>query len=328
MPPDLMQMYRDVPHPKFLLTVSGGNGQTMHTHGLIRDAIGNYINVEATNFQLGTPPTVECGPNPILWLVAGLPGHLSDELINKKVLSSSHITFYTIPFDIPVMGLVGTFSGFTLPNTQEGADAARSLLQTVIRKDNSIAQFVQTHRNAFGAHVSAEEAWAIFTDSVAVEGIALKVSDTTTIAWQLHVTPPTNDHDAWLQLRRLFGRLYVMTALHGSAKMQHSFKCRICPSTSHPTGLCPFPNLPGWLGPTTQTIAALDDISRQAATKAQEFLRGGAAAGPNTAAPRTTANRGQGTTAANKKPHKGGAKGKKGGDAKGKGKRREYDDFF
>jgi hypothetical protein len=200
MPPNLMQMYRDVPHPKFLLTVSGGNGLTMHTHGLIRDAIRNYINVDITNFQLGTPPTVERGPNPILWLVAGLPEHLSEELVHKRVLSSSHITFYTIPFDIPVMGFVGTFSGFTLPNTQGGVDAARDLLQTAICKDNDIAQFVQTHRNAFGAHVSAEEAWAIFTDSVAVEGIALKVSDTTTIAWQLYSTPPTNDDNAWLQL--------------------------------------------------------------------------------------------------------------------------------
>ncbi|KAF8125550.1 hypothetical protein K438DRAFT_2002042 [Mycena galopus ATCC 62051] len=129
----------DVPHPKFLLTVSRGNGLTMHTHGLIHDSIGNYVNVDATNFQLGTPPTAERGPSPTLWLVAGLPERLSEMLVDKKVLSSTHITFFTIPFDIPITGFVGTFSGFTLPNTQEGADAACSLLQSAIRADNNIA---------------------------------------------------------------------------------------------------------------------------------------------------------------------------------------------
>ncbi|KAJ7691388.1 hypothetical protein B0H14DRAFT_3531912 [Mycena olivaceomarginata] len=63
---------------------------------------------------------------------------------------------------------------------------------------------------------------------------------------------------------------------------------------SHPIGLCPFPTLPGWLGPTAQTIAALD---------------------------KNNAN-------ANKKPHQGDTKGKKGGDTKGKGKRHEYSNFF
>jgi hypothetical protein len=110
-----------------------------------------------------------------------------------------------------------------------------------------------------------------------------------------------------------------MMALHGSAKMQHSFKCRICPSTSHPTGLCPFAILPGWLGPTAQTIATLDEVSRQAATKAQELFRNGATAGSSSTAPHTTANHGQNNANANKKPCQGDTKGKKAGMPRAKG---------
>ncbi|KAJ6614055.1 hypothetical protein B0H10DRAFT_2221658 [Mycena sp. CBHHK59/15] len=57
-PPDLIQMYDAVPFPKIFLVVSGGNGAVMRTHGLIRDAIGNYINIDPTGFTLGTPDTL------------------------------------------------------------------------------------------------------------------------------------------------------------------------------------------------------------------------------------------------------------------------------
>jgi hypothetical protein len=157
----------------------------------------------------------------------------------------------------------------------------------------------------------------------------LLVNNTITVAWQLSVTPPTNDHAAWLQLRRLFGRLSVMTALHGTAHLQRSYRCNICPSINHPTGLCPFPRLPGWLGPTPDTITALAEASRQAAAKAQELIRGNAAPGPSNNTHRAGGSGGRGNANANnKKPRKDGGKGKKGGDAKGKGKRREHNDFF
>ncbi|KAF8186168.1 hypothetical protein K438DRAFT_1973538 [Mycena galopus ATCC 62051] len=280
------------------------------------------------SFHLGTPPSAEHGPSPILWLVAGLPLHLAQAILDKRALASRRITLFVIPYDMPVIGFVGTFGGFTLPNSQEGANAARSLLQSAIRANHDITEFVRTHRDAFGAQVSADQAWDIFCDSVKVVGMELLVSNTNTVAWHLYVTSPTDDHNAWTQLRRLFGRLSVMTALHGTARLQRSYRCRICPSINHPTGLCPFPRLPGWLGPTPDTITALEEVSCQAAAKAQEHIRGYAAAGSNNATPRANANHSQGPPNANKKGRKDGAKGKKGGDAKGKGKHREHDDFF
>ncbi|KAJ7847155.1 hypothetical protein B0H14DRAFT_3454003 [Mycena olivaceomarginata] len=336
MPATLMPLYDEVPHPKFFIVVSGGNGATIQTHGLIR-------------FPPRHPPRHGSGPSQVLWLVAGLPPHLAQAVIDQQVVSTSRITLFVIPYDMPVIGYVG------------GADAVRDLLQAAIHIDREIAQFVQMHRNAFGPDISAEQAWDISSNSVAVEGIELLVNNTTTVAWHLHVTPPTNDNGAWLQLQRLFGRLCVMTALHGTACLQRSYHCRICPSITHPTGLCPLPRLPRWLGPTPATIAALEDAdkhgicppmksslfrvfmtrhvpgyspeatsinaSHQAATRAQDHIRGNAEAGLS-AAPRAGANRGPGTAAVAKKPRKDLGKTKKGGDPKGKGKCCEHDDFF
>ncbi|KAF8174330.1 hypothetical protein K438DRAFT_1980355 [Mycena galopus ATCC 62051] len=221
-PPNLMQMYQEVPGPN-----------------LIHNSISNAIDIEPTNFQLGTPPTADNGTTSSLWLVAGIPEHLAATVLTYPFLSSGRITIYPLPFNLPVNGFVGTFTDFTLPNNLKGAAVARNLIQTAIRGDNNITQLIQTHRDTLSPHVSAERASEIFIDSVQVDSIELVVGNTTTIAWQLYVTPPTNDHNIWLNLRRLFGRLHVMTALHGSARMQRAYRCRICPGINHPTGLCP-----------------------------------------------------------------------------------------
>ncbi|KAJ6602723.1 hypothetical protein DFH09DRAFT_1470661 [Mycena vulgaris] len=236
-PQDLSGMYDDVAQPKFFIVVSGGNGAVMKTHGLIRESIGNFINVDPTSFTLGTPPTAANGTSPALWLAADIPPQLAQAIIDHRIISSTGISLFPLPYNMPVIGFVGT------------------------------------HRDAFGPQVSAGQAWEIFLASVTVHGIVLLVNDTNTVAWRLYVDPSTNDRTFWGQCRRLFGKLSIMTALYGTARLQRAFRCHICPSIDHPTNLCPLPSTPGWLGPTPATIAALEDASRAAAAKAQEMMR-------------------------------------------------------
>jgi hypothetical protein len=318
-------MYEEVASPKFFLVVSGGNGAVMKTHGLIREAIGNYINIDPTAFTLGTPPTAANGSSSTLWLVTDIPDPLARAVVDARMLSSTNITIYTLPYEMPIIGFVGIFAGFTLPNTVMGANAARDLIGTAVQGNNEISQYVQTHRDAFGPQVSSGEAWGTFLASITVHGIVLIVNDTNTVAWRLHITPPTNNRDSWSQLRRLFGKLRIMTALHGTAQLQRAFKCRICPAIDHPTPLCPLPDLPGWLGPTPATIAALEDASRVAASKAQEQMRLNTTDGAGGSNTRSGAGRGQGSF--DGKARRGG-KAKRGGDFKGKGKRRKRDEFL
>ncbi|KAJ7348665.1 hypothetical protein DFH08DRAFT_1000645 [Mycena albidolilacea] len=324
-PADPVQMYGEVAFPKFFLVVSGGNGAVMKTHGLICEAIGNYINIDPTAFILGTPPTAANGSSSTLWLVADIPDPLAQAVIDAHILSSMNVTVYTLPYNMPVMGFVGVFAGFMLPNTVMGANTARDLISTAVEANNEIAQFVQTYSDAFGPQVSSGEAWRVFLAFITVHGIVLLVNDTNTVTWRLHVTPPTNDRKSWSQLHRLFGWLQIMTALYGTAQLQWAFRCRICPSIDHPTTLCPLPNLPGWLSPTPATIAVLEDASRTAAAKAQQQMRINTSAGEGGSNTRSATGRGQGPP--DTKAHRGG-KGKRGGDFKGRGKHRERDEFF
>ncbi|KAJ6528050.1 hypothetical protein B0H19DRAFT_1083575 [Mycena capillaripes] len=322
-PETLLTLYASVPEPKFFMVVSGGNGQIMRTHAHIREAVGNYININVTDFQLGTPPTVESGPSPNLWLVAGIRPHLAQEILSKPVMSSTRITIYPIPYNMPVNGFIGTYGGLTLPDTDD--TGALYLFQAAARGNGDISQFVQTHRDAFGPQVSAEESFDTFIASMRVRALRLTTNDVDTVTWQLHVTSPTNDHSAWDQLCRLFSRIKIMTALYGTAYLLRPFHCHICPSVTHPTDLCPLPAVPGWLGPTPTTIKALEDASHQAAIKARENMCNNSAPADSGSNPRPNTNRGHGPAHGNKKPRKDG-KGKGGSAHKGKGKR--HDDWY
>jgi hypothetical protein len=234
-PTDLLKMYEDVAHPKFFLVVSGGNSAVMKTHGLIREAIGDFINIAPTNFTLGTPPTAANGTSPALWLATSIPDHLAQAIVDVCILSSSNITLFALPYDLPVIGFVGIFAGFTLPNTTAGADLTRDLLRTAIKGNKEITQFVQTHRDAYGPLVSAEQAWEIFLVSVSVQSILLVINNTNTVAWCLYVDPSTTICDSWFQMGRLFGKVQVMMACHGMTQLHCAFRCKICPSVNHPT---------------------------------------------------------------------------------------------
>ncbi|KAJ7827935.1 hypothetical protein B0H13DRAFT_2373548 [Mycena leptocephala] len=161
-------------------------------------SVGSYINIASTDFQLGTLSAIESGPAPTLWLV----------------LSSTRITIFPVPYEMPVNGFISTYGGLTFPDTGAGAAAAQRLFQDAARANGAFDTFVA---------------------SVHVHALRLTVNDVDTIAWQLHVTSPTNNYTTWNLLCHLFHRINLMTALHGTAYLLHPFHCHICPSVAHPT---------------------------------------------------------------------------------------------
>ncbi|KAJ7233782.1 hypothetical protein C8J57DRAFT_1532098 [Mycena rebaudengoi] len=303
-PEGLMRLNKEVDHLKLFVVVSGGNGASMHTHVQLCEVIGGYLNIDPAGFTLGTPPTAHNGTSPALWLVADLPNNLAQALINKSVISSTNITFYPIPYAMPIIGF--------------GATLALRFLRTVITESSEITQFVQTHRDTFGPQVSAAQAWETFLASIVVSSIVLLDNDICTVAWRLYVNPPTNNHEIWALLRRLFAKLSIMNAKYCTACLMKRIRCRICPAIDDLTGLCPLPHVPGWLGPTAATITALEEAGRAATAKAQERNSSAVASG-------SCSNAGNGRAPNNNKSHFDG-KGKKGGDFKGKGK--HHDDFY
>ncbi|KAJ7761643.1 hypothetical protein B0H14DRAFT_3510923 [Mycena olivaceomarginata] len=305
-PADLVRMYEDVGFPKFFLVVSGGNGAVMRTHGLIREAIANYINIDPTTFTLGTPPTAANGSSPTLWLAADIPDPLAQGIVDARILSSTNITLYTLPYNMPIIGFVGVFAGFMLPNTVMGANAAWDLIGTAVQANSEISQFVQTHRDAFGPQVSSGEAWGTFLASITVHGIVLIVNDTNTVAWRLHQAAY---HDG--------------PARYGATPAGLQMPYLPCHRPSHST--VPAPRSPWLARPDPHHHRRTRGREPCRRLQGQEQMRLNTADGAGSSSTRSGTGRGQ--SSFDRKARRGG-KAKRGGDFKGKGKRRKRDDFL
>ncbi|KAJ7792580.1 hypothetical protein B0H14DRAFT_3499062 [Mycena olivaceomarginata] len=157
---------------------AGGNGTTIQTHGLIRVAIGDFLNVDPTSFHLGTPP--DPGKRPQPRALAGsrtTPTPSAGRPRPACPIFNAALRYSPSRSTCPSLDLSAPLAASLSPNSQGGADTARNLLQTAIRANVDINEFVRTHRDAFGPQVSADQAWHIFTNSVAVEGMELLVNN-------------------------------------------------------------------------------------------------------------------------------------------------------
>jgi len=60
-----------------------------------------------------------------------------------------------------------------------------------------------------------------------------------------------SDFNVWTQLRTFLAERNYATSMLGTGITRAGmFDCGICHSSDHPRGLCPFPDIPGWNGPS------------------------------------------------------------------------------
>ncbi|KAJ7261467.1 hypothetical protein C8J57DRAFT_1513992 [Mycena rebaudengoi] len=248
--PSIQQrQWDEVEHPKIVCTVSGSNGEQRCSH---RPALPDPCADPRRN-----------GPDPIAWLIGGLLLDQAQSLLHTIALCSNTITAFFHAYRAPITGYVGTYQSFTI-HPDNGALARRIIVGT-IEADPTIGRFVRAHRDTFPAHMTAHDAFDTFCDSIGIADIQLLSPSGPFTGWNVYVTSPTTNEDDFEALCRLFANLIINTPFHGQGRIFHCpLHCNICLTTDHPTNLCPFPNTPGWLGPTPETIGALLEASRDA----------------------------------------------------------------
>ncbi|KAJ7777610.1 hypothetical protein DFH07DRAFT_766361 [Mycena maculata] len=243
-PADQRQQWDRVEHPKLIAVTA------QH----ITQQIAGRLNLDPSAPRVGPPGLAEGpGHDPRAWLIGGLSLAQSQALLDGRVLAADgHTTF----FFAYVRGFLGTFAGLTIPDNNHGVDLARAVLGDAIADNPAIARYDMT----------ADETYARFAESLYVRPLPLLSPQGPFIGWNVYCTPPTNDDNVFSTLRGLVANLVVNTPFNGQGRIYCVLLCHICLSTDHPTNICPFPNYPGWMGPTPETIGALEQASRDALT--------------------------------------------------------------
>jgi hypothetical protein len=181
-----LSQWDEIPQPKAVATISGGNGDHIQTVELVRTNIANCFNVPHASLLIGTPGLAENnGPGPIAWLIAGISANQAQMLIDIGCLCSDTITIFFHEYHPPILGFMGTWQGFTM--AESDTELAHRIIVDAVLADPAITRFVHAHRDSFPADMIADECLELFGNHIITLPINLLSPRGPFVAWNVYI---------------------------------------------------------------------------------------------------------------------------------------------
>ncbi|KAF9472506.1 hypothetical protein BDN70DRAFT_938136 [Pholiota conissans] len=240
---------------------------TWHTgQGTIRDSYNKLSKllpqlIHAPGLEIGIPTPADppatsaayAGVAPYHFLITGLSQMAVNMLIYMKVAASAECVAFFIPVTMQNSEYLGTIEGLYFNSA--AADRVRTAVQNSLRTEGSTLTYLREHLP------QDPEVANKLIDSITVEPIEIidQGGDKVTV-WNILCTPPPLPHADYVTWMDKVRKLELLDKYggRGTFRVQRQFHCIACQSVSHPTGLCPFPLVKGWLGQPATTSMAED----------------------------------------------------------------------
>ena len=231
----------------------------MSLHNIIKGKILTAVTEITQTSEIGVSPPLQSkdaerdGQTPIAFLVYSLTEAQCELLLQRKVWSSTAITFRVTRFNAPCPDYLFTIAGISTGVPGIIFDTVKAVWQ-----DDDTRAFANSITEAFPEELQPEIRSSIqaFLNALRVEYLNHKITGNT-------LNPMYNvfaggaeipDDDMWVNLRDyLASRAYITPVQdHGTTSIA-PIDCSLCQGVNHPRGLCPFPDVPGWNGPGTNS---------------------------------------------------------------------------
>lgn len=227
------------------------------TYSKLKNLIHKVVGRDAaTSLVISTPQeddsfTLERYPPPWHFLISGLSQSAMDFLVSMQVISTAELTVFILPFIQPVPTYLCTLENFTLPDSPESNTTVAGIVKRALSSHDVFTEYVRSED-------PNPDTLATVINSIYVT--SLRIATTTSrkqTLWNVYCSRPPSflnidKYFIWqclIRTARFRSEDYGMGAVRVGDKQ---FKCLGCKSLDHPTGLCPFPSLPGWMGPKPQ----------------------------------------------------------------------------
>ncbi|KAG2103731.1 uncharacterized protein F5147DRAFT_654640 [Suillus discolor] len=226
-----------VEHPKFMIRVFDHTGK----------------DVFESSGKLCAPRRPSRGRNskdfPVGYLVHNVSEETKELILGQRIWSAVDVTYKALPFNCSqTPELLFCLSGFTTSDT----NIIRKMVADVWALDENRGYINDIF---FMSEICKEEmvykATRDLIRLICVEHLDFKVTGGLSVPrFNIFAISPTNDAKAWTDLRGFLHLLDYPTDLDGCGATVALSPCPICHSLAHPRGLCPFPSIPKWNGPT------------------------------------------------------------------------------
>lgn len=227
------------------------------------------------------------GPFNLLISGAGTEG--TAILLDLGTVATEGAVFFFKPFETPNSHYIGTLEGLMIPPGDQGAEQVKQIVKVCLQECNHAMDFIRT----WTPNAIEDEANRVVA-SITVESLDIRsregeytqyhnchhqpnsVLGSTITVWNIYCSPPPIPHhiyQGWLNIVRALNPSDY-DAGRGSFRSERQFLCAGCRSVNHPTGLCPFPLIEGWLGPAPNTDLPEDAVTNQPAQPTNNTNRG------------------------------------------------------
>jgi hypothetical protein len=257
---------------------AGAESDTAATALLLKRAISNIFDSEnLLDIKVGEPmKTPERGLNkgPWLYIVAHLSEPRAMLLTAQQVWITPTISFIAIPYLPNVSTFAFSLQNFTFPNNELGRQEVQAIVAYTISASKKIDNFIRITRDAAPPALTPSQVKERIIDSIQVVGLDYANPGNTgtfTTIWNVYLSSPTNNptyHEEWISI--LLENEYT-GEFEGQGIPYLPLPCSVCKSNDHTTGVCPFPQLPGWRvhtsllenGPTIATTRRTNSTATQ-----------------------------------------------------------------
>lgn len=264
LPSETMDAWCDVPPLKFFVRFFGydGSNQTVQHPSLIgrfkkaveEIAIATGDTVTSAEVAPPLPPTPRTKNALITFLAHDISQLTTDVILNQKIWSFPEITFEAVPFETETIpSLIQCVAGFTSADENSARGTIAETWSEPTNKDRLITTLQQSDAEFAGKDLrpAAQEAIETMIKSLTVEYIDFKdPGGIPSPRFNVFAHSPTKDLLAFTNIRLLLFSFVYVSLLCGVGRPVKLLSCQICHSFNHPRGLCLFPHLQGWNGPT------------------------------------------------------------------------------
>ncbi|KAF8546649.1 hypothetical protein OG21DRAFT_1527693 [Imleria badia] len=264
----LLACWFQTPNAKLLVRPFDWKGKDPSiTHPPLGENIRAMITdvASATNINLPSPLKISPPRPPSsqqmamsnAFLVYDIPEQLAQTILAQRVWSTAKITFEAKAFAVTQLPpLLFTLIGFTILEVSTVHETVQRTWATQERCEN-IANIICTADPSFTStieHDRLRNAIQTFITTIQVEHVDIKLpGGVPALCFNIMTNnPPSMDPRAWTNLCISLSTLKYHSNMDSTGKSQCMAPCAICHSHTHLTGLCPFPAIPGWNGPTTR----------------------------------------------------------------------------
>ncbi|KAF9067040.1 hypothetical protein BDP27DRAFT_1449367 [Rhodocollybia butyracea] len=265
------------------------NLQQPQREAIIKRFVAGLFNISTSDLDLSSPiclrkPDGTPASSPISHLIRGIDSDLSAYHLSTTgqfTIAAGGQAVHISKLFSPIDGFLGVIANLTFKDDDSGTAECTNFIRNAIYYDNTIRNLVLTNIpeqatmtiDDFGQEIrlSPQQLFTSWTLTIVVHSLRMgaaaipKSSDAMdmddaeeelfTQQWLLYCQPICDSVAVHQALMKQIAKLNPIHPFRGQAQFSAAaFKpCYICFGNSHPVGLCPFPRLEGWQGPTVGT---------------------------------------------------------------------------